>query len=157
MKAARADNQLIWTVAMAFITFFMAIYGSGCTPKQPPVQEPPSLSQRLDMLYVSDRGAWRAEMERLLNGSGVAIPPKHLAYAIDAFNDQTTRAVCMEAASRYLKARTATNGRMATEVDSELLKAYAEMALTSADSKTAQGLRDICARADREPVCRGRF
>ncbi len=157
MKAARADYQLAWTVTVTLFTFLMAIYTSGCTPKQPP-QQPPTLSQRLDALYQSDRGAWRAEVERLLtSGNGMAIPPRHLARAIDAFNDQTTRSLCMTATSSYIKARITPGGTLATEADRELLKAYAEMALTSADPGTAQELRDICARADREQVCRGRF
>ena len=158
MDTARTDSQLLWTVALTLLTLVMALYTSGCTPKQPPAPAPPSLAQRLDTLYRTDRGAWRAEMERLLQAPGPgAIPVRHLALALDAFNDQTTRELCLTAAARYLSARTTSSGTMATEADRELLNAFAEKVLTSADPHQMEALRKVCNRADREPVCRGRF
>ena len=158
METGRSDYQLAWSIGVTLLMLIMALYTSGCTPKQPPVTAPPSLAERLDQLYQSDRGAWRAEMERLLNGpETLAIPVKHLAMAIDAFNDQSTRELCLSATARYLSARATSQGTMATEADRELLKAFAEEALTSADPKQSQALRRVCNHADGEPVCRGRF
>ena len=128
-----------------------ALLLDGCASLNP--TPAPALHERLDALHASARPAWRDEMRRLLHEKRQGIPEKHLALALDAFNNGTDRTLLVETMWRYLDERRGAGPRLDTDADRRLLHVYAETALRSRDTEHRRRLETLCLTLDAEPAC----
>lgn len=110
----------------------------------------------LDHMYTHDRSAWRQEMREQLTVGTKGLPPKHLALAIDTFNNPRDKSLCMNSTAQYLEARKGIGPRLQSGTDRRLLAFFAENTLTSTDASQQTQLDSLCLTLTGESVCRQR-
>ena len=141
-------------LVLALILFMLTQIGCVASSKKvgPVVVASPSLSEQLDNLYAQDPDGWTYRMERLLESKHLEIPPKHLIYALEAFNSQKTGKSCLDAAYLYLRSRVDA-GKSLNGTDKDLFTAYMEFALTHPQYRALEDAEQLCIHCN-EPLCK---
>ena len=125
-------------------------------PKPPkiitkPKPPKPTLAEQLDKLYQNKPSEWKKQMQAMIIDEKSDLPIKHLGYAIQEFNNNDTRDICLTASYLYLKNRAKETGSL-TGGDYKLFKEFVEYSLTHPVSRTDERIRRIC-RFIKDPIC----
>ncbi len=134
------------------LLLMLALGPAACARRPAEVGAPaPSLAARLDLLFKSDRDAWRREIREHLAAGQAMLPARHLIHAVKDFNRADTAEMCLDAAYQYLYARTQ-EARALEGEERGLLRVYVEYVLKHPEIQPLYRLEELC-RLLRDEIC----
>ncbi|MCP4109870.1 MAG: hypothetical protein GY749_30850 [Desulfobacteraceae bacterium] len=156
---------------LALALFLAVLIGfTGCVPKKQVVYVPPpeplkpkpepkpapppqpSLEEQLDDIYKSDYEKWRQKMEQLITSEKTGLPTRHLLFAVQEFNDERTRDLCIDASFMYMRNKIQENERLEGN-DQKLFSEFVEYALKSPEPHAMNRVKSLC-RFINDEICR---